>query len=149
MREKNFVCSMSIPDSYARQWFSTRQKIFVYAFLKVSYSNKILCTCTNYIYTNKIVLYMYTSCEENVGFALQKSTTDPVKCSVHMNNLCFKVLRRNALKCLSKFSYFLFLRQINFSVRAFVDVNIFCRCTNYLVQLQNIQNVDMFECLFA
>ena len=33
-------------------------------------------------------------------------------------------------------------------VRAFVDVNIFCRCANYLVHLQNIQNVDMIVCMY-
>ena len=74
--------------AYARKWFSTRKKLLyikythIKGFILVTkplYSNKILCTCTNYMYANKIGLYMYTSCEENSGFAQQKSTTDPVK----------------------------------------------------------------------
>ena len=32
-------------------------------------------------------------------------------------------------------------------MRAFVDVNIFCWCANYLVQLQNIQKVYMIVCM--
>ena len=102
------------------------------------------------MYANKIGLYMYTSDDENAGFAQQKSTTDPVKCSAHMNYACFKVFRRNAFisyMCLSKVSSFLFLHQINISC-AFVDVNIFCRCANYLLQLQNIRKVDMIVCMY-
>ena len=45
------------------------------------------------------------------------------------------------------FLLFLFLHQINVSC-AFVDVNIFCRCANYLVQLQNIRKVDMIVCMY-
>ena len=104
--------------AYARKWFSTRNKSIVYkiyaykSFVLVTntlYSKKICCTCTNYMYANKIGLYMYTSCDENAGFAQQKSTTDPVKCSTHMNYVCFKVFRWNAFisyMCLSKFSSF-------------------------------------------
>ena len=33
-------------------------------------------------------------------------------------------------------------------VRAFVDVDIFCGCANYLVQLQNIQKLDMIVCMY-
>ena len=59
------------------------------------------------MYANKIVLYMYTSCEENAGFAQHKSTTDPVKCSAHMNNFCFKVFRKKRLYVFVKVFFFL------------------------------------------
>ena len=100
------------------------------------------------MYANKIGLYMYTSCEEYSGFAQQKSTTDPVKCSANMNNLCFKIFRRHAFMCLSKFYSFLFLHQIMSLVCAFVDVNILCRWANYIVQLQNIQKVEIIVCMY-
>ena len=97
--------------AYARKWFSTRKQL-----LYIKYTHiKGFVLVTRTMYANKIGLYMYTSCEGNSGFAQQKSTTDPVKCSANMNNLCFKVFRRDAFMCLSKFYSFLFLHQINVS----------------------------------
>ena len=149
---------MNIPNVHTHENGLAHEKIIVYKIYAYKrfvtntlYSEQIFCTCTNYMYANKIGLYMYTSCDENVGFAQQKSTTDPVKCSAHMNYVCCKVFRLRyetplLAICVCQSFFFLFLHQINVSC-AFVDVNIFCRCANYLVQLQNIRKVDMIVCM--
>ena len=91
---------------------------------------------------------MYTFCEENAGFDQQKSTTDPVKYSAHMNNVWFKVFSQKRLYMFVKVVFFFYSSTILMSlVHAFVDVNICCRCAIYLVQLQNIQKVDMIVCM--